>query len=1164
VTDDEQGESTGLAEIELAPVNDPPVARPDEFRGLEDTDLVVDFADILKNDTDVDGDELSILSFGTPSSGSFTTDGDTLTYTPDLNFAGEATMTYLVTDGTDGEDTGVITFAITSTNRAPIAPQIRVSGTEDVPFSMTIADLMAQVSDPDPEDTLEFISVGDAEFGNAFETQNGLLQFAPVEHVNGDVVYSYRISDGRLSTTGEFVVHYAAVNDAPLAVDDTGFVVNEDQPLSIDFAALTANDLDVEGDAFSVVEVFDGDNGDVVAVGETAVFTPRHDYFGNAKFKYIVEDVHGARAVGEAFITVLPVDDVPVIVADAPLELNEDGETIIDANLFLANDIDPDNGVLTLEGLSGPHLEDLGAGLYRFAPDANANGTYQLSYTVANQYGVTASGSVDINVLPVPDAPEAQGDFLRSFEDLTFSILQSDLLANDLDADGDALTVTDVTSGEDVAVTLEDDGTIRIAPSADFNGMTSFAYTVEDPDGLSSTATVDVEILPVNDAPVTTPDSFDGGDAETVTIPTDDLLANDTDADGDTLSVSSVSSGPGYSAALDGAGNIVVSRDPEFEGTLDVGYTVSDGTTEVESSVAVALTPSNRAPELDAPDEVSTEEDSDFSITLPSDVASDPDGDDVTLDVTRAGGLELPDWLTFDAQSRTLSGRPPENFNGTLELELSASDGELTTTAPLRFVVAPANDIPVIMAPLSDRNTLEDRAFDIQLQKGLFADVDGDDLIFELALSDGSALPDWLNFDAERVAISGTPPDDFYGDIGLRLSASDGQATVSDEFVLSVTPEDDAPVLATPLPDYTTGDDGEVLTTGVPFDITLPEDTFVDPDGDELSYAARLSDGSPLPDWLSFDGTSLSGTAPRSDAGTLEIELFATDGRSEVSDTFAMTLAQGNAAPDARDDSFDVDVPNTLRLESADLLANDLDLDGDDLTITAVSSAANGQVSFENGVIEYLADFEFSGQDTFTYTVSDGQESDTATVTVDVNNRFDDVERGGSGTDFSFGGRGDDLFLGGAGNDIGFGGRGEDFLDGGSGNDFLSGGRGNDTILSGSGNDLVFGGRGDDVISGGTGNDRLFGGSGSDTFEFSTGDGSDIIFDFDVSRAQRRSFIPGDELRLNVEGIEDYDDLMGAATQTWFGVLFDFGDGDEIFLLGTRLAALDEDQFTFY
>ena len=1165
VTDDRQGESTGVVKIDLAPANDPPVARDDELNGEEDTSLIFNVSDILINDTDVDGDALSVLSFGTPSSGAISRNGDTITYTPVTNFDGLATVTYVVSDGTDGEDTGQITFDIAPTNLAPVTPDLRIDGTEDTPAYLTIADLMALVSDPDPEDTLTFVGAADAENANVFETQDGRLQFTPADELNGEQVFTYTVSDGRRTSTGEIVVDYAPVNDAPLVTNDTGFEVNEDQPLTIDFATLMANDVDIEGDAFSVVSVYDGDNGVVVAEGQSAVFTPRHDYFGNAKFKYVVEDAFGAQSIGEVFITVLPVDDVPVIIADAGIELNEDTDTVIDANAFVANDIDPDGGILTLVDLSGPHLSDLGDGLYRFAPDANANGAYQVTYTVANQYGVTTSGTVDVTVLPVADAPDAQYDVLRSFEDLTFSILQSDLLANDSDADGDALRVSSVTAGDDIEVSLESDGTIRIVPRAEYSGVTGFSYTVEDATGLTDRGSVELEILAVNDAPDVTLDTFDGGEAEIVTIPLAGLLSNDSDIDGDALSVTAVTSGPGYTAALDGSGNMVIARDPAFSGTLTVSYMVSDGTTEVESSVAIALTPSNRAPVLNTPAEVNATEDNAISITLPADVVSDPDGDAVTLSVTRAGGLALPEWLSFDADSLTFSGQPPVDFNGVLGLEIHADDGALTTTAPLRFVVDAVNDIPVILAPLSDRNTLEDRAFDIQLQSTLFADVDGDALSFALTLSDGAALPDWIAFDADRVAITGTPPENFEGEVGLRLSASDGQATVSDEFVLLVTPEDDAPILVTPLPDYTTDDAGEALATGVPFTITLPDAAFADPDGDPLSYAIRQSDGSEIPDWLSFDGAQLTGTAPRDDAGQWEFELFATDGNTEVSDIFTVTLEARNSAPVAGDDgTFEVAVVDRLAIDTAVLLANDGDFDGDPLEVATVTAGAGGTVELVEDQVIYTPFLDFEGEDQFTYTVTDGADSDTATVTVSVANDFGQTQTGGNGTDILFGGRGSDLVAGGAGSDVLFGGRGADAVFGGEGSDLLFGGRGSDQINGGEGDDIMFGGRGRDTITGGAGDDLLFGGQGVDTFTFETGDGSDRIVDFRPSVARRNRFIEGDKIALGVEGIDSFDDLLEFASQERGGVLFDFGEGDELFLSGTRLAALDEDQFSFY
>jgi Ca2+-binding RTX toxin-like protein len=366
------------------------------------------------------------------------------------------------------------------------------------------------------------------------------------------------------------------------------------------------------------------------------------------------------------------------------------------------------------------------------------------------------------------------------------------------------------------------------------------------------------------------------------------------------------------------------------------------------------------------------------------------------------------------------------------------------------------------------------------------------------------------------------------------------------------------------LDDVTTDANGATLATGVSFVIAAPINLFVDTDGDELSFASSLADGSALPNWLSFDGETYSGTAPRDAAGAIEIELKATDGTEIVSDVFSIVFEEANSAPVLGDDAFEITVPNTAQIASEVLLVNDTDSDGDELTITSVSGSENAEVSLNNGVVNYTPGIDFEGIDQFTYTVTDGTETAEATVNVTVENPYDDVIQGGDGNDFEFGGRGADYLDGGAGNDALFGGRGRDTIIGGDGNDALFGGRGRDTLNGGNGSDFLFGGRGNDTIAGGAGNDALFGGRGQDTFQFETGDGSDVIYDFENTRSNRRRTIPGDEIALSVNGIESFSDLLQTASQQRGGVLFDFGGGDELFLRGTRLAALDEDQFSFY
>ena len=535
------------------------------------------------------------------------------------------------------------------------------------------------------------------------------------------------------------------------------------------------------------------------------------------------------------------------------------------------------------------------------------------------------------------------------------------------------------------------------------------------------------------------------------------------------------------------------------------------------------------------------------------------------------------------------------------------------------MVVDPVNDAPRILAPYSDRFVNEDQTFDVALQTGLVTDVDGDALSYDVTLQDGSPLPGWLVFDPVLFSLSGTPPTNFNGDLNLRIEISDGALSVSDVFRFTVVAVNDVPELLSPLADVTTDALGNTLATGLPFTIPAPTDQFSDPDGDALAFNARLSDGTALPTWLSFDGVEFSGTAPRADAGVIEVELRATDGAAEVSDVFTITFEERNSPVDAGDDGlFFVTIPEVLDIDIPVLLANDSDFDNDPLEIVNVINGTNGTVQLNDGFVTYIPELDFEGTDQFFYEVSDGFETTRAAVNVEVDNPFQDVLEGGDGNDRNFGGAGDDLISGGDGNDASFGGSGNDYIDGGAGDDRSFGGSGDDTIVSGEGDDAsfggagndtitgddgsdrlfggggadqidggadvdrifggagsdtlsggdgddaIFGGGGNDTLDGGLGNDRLYGGIGQDVFYYSSGDGADEVFGYQINRSGRRSFIPGDEIRMDVEGIDDFDALMALASQEGNGVLFDFGNGDSLFLAGTQLAALDRDQFTFY
>lgn len=130
-------------------------------------------------------------------------------------------------------------------------------------------------------------------------------------------------------------------------------------------------------------------------------------------------------------------------------------------------------------------------------------------------------------------------------------------------------------------------------------------------------------------------------------------------------------------------------------------------------------------------------------------------------------------------------------------------------------------------------------------------------------------------------------------------------------------------------------------------------------------------------------------------------------------------------------------------------------------------------------------------------------------------------------------------------------------------NDTIFGTDGFDTLNGSFGDDILYASDDGDELFGSSGADTLFGGAGQDLFRFGDGDGHDTIEGFDTTSTGRRSFIAGDELSLGVDGVSSFADLLNHASEVNGGVLFDFGD-ESVFLAGTQLAALDENQFTFY
>jgi hypothetical protein len=253
----------------------------------------------------------------------------------------------------------------------------------------------------------------------------------------------------------------------------------------------------------------------------------------------------------------------------------------------------------------------------------------------------------------------------------------------------------------------------------------------------------------------------------------------------------------------------------------------------------------------------------------------------------------------------------------------------------------------------------------------------------------------------------------------------------------------------------------------------------------------------------SADGTlTYADVAPAGDIGQRIERILFDDG-------VVWDLTNQNDAPLAADD-LDRHVPfgTPTIFPAADLLANDLDINGDALHIISVSAPVNGTVALNsNGETVFTPTVGYAGPASFAYTISDGELQSTASVhlIIDppsnqlptagddllVGGAGDDQIRGGSGADIISGGSGADSLIGGNGDDVIYGGEGDDRLDGGNSADTLVGGIGNDVLQGGNRNDHLIGDDGDDTLQGGNSNDLLFGGDGNDTLK--GGNGADHL-----------------------------------------------------------------------
>ncbi len=350
--------------------------------------------------------------------------------------------------------------------------------------------------------------------------------------------------------------------------------------------------MDPDNRDINVSSVSNAANGRVSLEDGTVTYEHDGSETTAGRFTYTISDgTDTDSAVVE--IEVLPVNDQPLGVPDSD-SVVEGEEVSIPASALIRNDVDPEDDVLRITEISEPLNGTvwLEGETITFSHDGSETSMAGFTYTVSD--GI-ASDTVEVSlgVIPSNDPPTGVMDSLALEEGGSISVSASSLFQNDLDPEGDQLSVVSVAYAVNGTIRLEDNSVVYEHDGSETT-TGGFTYTLSDGE-LEAMVDVSVTVTPVNDAPVADVDSFMVKEGGSVSVDASTLLTNDTDAENDTLMIVAVGEAVNGMVFLDGT-TIIYEHDDSDTLTGSFSYTVSDGTGADTTTVEITVTPVEDAP----------------------------------------------------------------------------------------------------------------------------------------------------------------------------------------------------------------------------------------------------------------------------------------------------------------------------------------------------------------------------------------------------------------------------------------------------------------------------------------------------------------------------------------------------------------------------------------
>ncbi|MCU1230398.1 MAG: outer rane adhesin like protein, partial [Acidobacteria bacterium] len=689
--------SLPAGEPALPTCNRPPVAGNDTYAVAEGGTLSVPAPGVLTNDSDPDADPITaVLVSGPAHASSFVLNANgSFNYVHDGSETTSDSFTYVASDGASSSNVATVNIIVTPVNDVPVANNDIATVAEGGTINMAAPGVLANDTDPDGPVALTAILVSGPLHASSFVLNpNGSYVYVHDGSETTSDSFTYKASDSlSTSNTATVSITVTPVNDAPVAVNDN-YTVAEGGTLTQAAPGVLVNDTDVDSPTLTAGLVSGPAHASSFSLNADGSFNYVHDGSETLtdSFTYSANDGSLNSNVATVNITITPVNDAPVAVNDGPYVVAEGGTLNVATPGVLGNDVDPDSPTLTAVLVSGPAH----ASSFALNPDGSFNYVHDGSETLTDSFTYRANdgslnsniATVAITITPVNDAPVAVNDAYGTTEGGTLNVATPGVLGNDTDADSVVLTAALVSGPSHAAsFTLNPDGSFNYVHDGSETIVDSFTYKANDGLATSNTATVTINITPVNDPPVANNDGYSVNEGGTLAPTAPGVLGNDTDVDSPTLTAVLVS-GPLHAAsfALNADGSFTYVHDGSETTTDSFTYKASDGSAFSNiATVNITIALVNDAPVVTAGGTLTfTEGDPatviDNSVTISDSDSANLVGATVTISGNYANGQDV---LSF-ANTANITG----SFNAiTGTLTLTGSDTVANYEAALRTVM---------------------------------------------------------------------------------------------------------------------------------------------------------------------------------------------------------------------------------------------------------------------------------------------------------------------------------------------------------------------------------------------------------------------------------------------------------------------------------------------